>query len=313
MILLISLLLAVLVFLVLYYVIKTKIVPSNQVHQRLRDLQGPTGRVITSHADELKQVPFLDRTVVPLLRRFESFMVRFAPSGIHNTVEHKLMLAGKLDKWSANGFITVWLICMAIFFGIAYIVMSRRALPYTQAVVFAWLSVLVGALLPFSTLNSAIRKRQKAIDKQLPEVLDLLSVSVRAGLSFDGALRKITDRSVGPLIDEFKRMQQDVRMGAPRARALQAMAKRCDVDDLYLFITAVIQAERLGTSMGRTLTNQADNMRERRRQRAKAEALKAPVKIVFPLVFFIFPAIFVVVLLPSAISLMHSLGLGGGK
>ena len=309
MILLISLLAAFLIFVVLYYVMKTKVVPDNQVHQRLRDLQGAEGRVITSHADELNRVPILDRTVIPLLRRFESFMVRFAPSGIHSTVERKLMLAGLLDKWSPNGFITVWLICTAIFFGIAYIVLvTRRNMPFSQALLFAWLSVAVGTMLPFTVLNSVIRKRQKAIDKQLPEVLDLLSVSVRAGLSFDGALRKITDRMSGPLIDEFRRMQQDVRMGSPRARALQAVAKRCDVDDLYLFITAVIQAERLGTSMGRTLDSQADNMRERRRQKAKAEALKAPVKIVFPLVMFIFPAIFVVVLLPSLFSLMHSLG-----
>ena len=307
MVLLFSLLTAVFIFIVLYYIIKTKVVPDNQVHQRLRNLQGTEGRIITSHADELKQIPFLDRTVVPLLRRFESFMIRFAPSGIHNTVEQKLMLAGKADKWSPNGFITVWLICMAIFFGIGYIVVTKKGLPYTQSVLFAWLSVAVGAMLPFSMLNSAIRKRQKAIDRQLPEVLDLLSVSVRAGLSFDGALRKITDRMTGPLIEEFKRMQQDVRMGAPRARALQAVAKRCDVEDLYLFITAVIQAERLGTGMGKTLNNQADNMRERRRQKAKAEALKAPIKIIFPLVLFIFPAIFVVVLLPSILSLIHNL------
>ncbi len=306
MILLISLLVSFLVFSILYYIIKTKVVPDNQVHQRLRDLQGTGSRVITSHTDELAQMPFMDRTIVPLLRRFENFMIRFAPSGIHNTVEQKLMLAGKLGKWSANGFITVWLICMVIFFGIAYVVVTRKGLPYLQSVIFAWLCVAIGALLPFSMLNSAIRKRQKAIDRQLPEVLDLLSVSVRAGLSFDGALRKITDRMTGPLIEEFKRMQQDVRMGAPRARALQAVAKRCDVEDLYLFITAVIQAERLGTSMGKTLNNQADNMRERRRQKAKAEALKAPVKIVFPLVVFIFPAIFVVVLLPSVLSLINS-------
>ena len=308
MILLISLLIAVFIFVVLYYIIKTKVAPDNQVHQRLQDLQGTEGRVITSRADELNRVPILERTVIPLLRRFENFMVRFAPSGIHGTVERKLMLAGLLDKWSPNGFITVWLICIAIFFGIAYIMITRQPMPYFQALMFALLCVAVGAMLPFSVLNSVIRKRQKAIDKQLPEVLDLLSVSVRAGLSFDGALRKITDRMSGPLIDEFRRMQQDVRMGSPRARALQAVAKRCEVDDLYLFITAVIQAERLGTSMGRTLDSQADNMRERRRQKAKAEALKAPVKIVFPLVMFIFPAIFVVVLLPSLFSLMHSLG-----
>ena len=308
MVLLISLLFAVLIFVVLYYIIKTRVVPDNQVHQRLRDLQGTDGRVVRSHTDELAQIPFLDRTIVPMLRNFERFMVRFAPSGIHNTVEQKLMLAGKLGKWTANGFITVWLISMAIFFGIGYLMISNKGLPYLQSVFFAWLSVAVGALLPFSVLNSEIRKRQAQIEKQLPEVLDLLSVSVQAGLSFDGALRKITDRSVGPLIDEFKRMQQDVRMGAPRARALQTMAKRCDVEDLYLFITAVVQAERLGTSMGRTLITQADNMRERRRQKAKAEALKAPIKMVFPLVIFIFPAIFVVTLLPSVLALIRDLG-----
>ena len=305
MVLIVSLLSSLLIFAVLYYVIKTRVLPDNQVHQRLRDLQGTGDRVVTAHADEIARIPFLDRTVVPMLRGLENYMVRFAPSSIHSTVEQKLMLAGKLDKWSANGFITIWLFCMAIFFGISYIVITKKALPHMQAVLFAWLAVMIGALLPFSMLNSAIRKRQKAIDKQLPEVLDLLSVSVRAGLSFDGALRKITERSTGPLIDEFKRMQQDVRMGAPRARALQAMSKRCDVEDLYLFITAVIQAERLGTSMGRTLNIQADNMRERRKQKAKAEALKAPIKIIFPLVLFIFPPIFVVVLLPSVLSLMH--------
>jgi len=307
MILLISLLVAFLVFSVLYYIIKTKIAPGNQVHQRIKDLQGTGELVTTAHADELAKTPFLDRTIVPVLRNFEKFMVRFAPSGIHDTVENKLMLAGLSHKWSANGFITVWLVCIVIFFGIAYIMTSRQVMPYFQRVLFYWMCVAVGALLPFSMLNSRIRKRQKLIEKQLPEVLDLLSVSVQAGLSFDGALRKITDRSTGPLIEEFKRMQQDVRMGAPKARAMQAMAKRCDVEDLYLFITAVIQAERLGTSMGRTLVTQADNMRERRRQKAKAEALKAPVKMVFPLVIFIFPAIFVVALLPSVLSMMESL------
>ena len=279
--------------------------PDNQVHQRLKNLQGTGERVTTSHADELSKTPFLDRTIVPVLRNFEKFMVRFAPSGIHNTVEQKLMLAGLSNKWSPNGFITIWLISMGIFFCIAYIMTTKQAMPYLESLLIYWLSVAAGALLPFSMLNSRIRQRQKSVEKQLPEVLDLLSVSVQAGLSFDGALRKITERSIGPLIDEFKRMQQDVRMGAPKARALQAMAKRCDVEDLYLFITAVIQAERLGTSMGRTLNTQADNMRERRRQKAKAEALKAPIKMVFPLVIFIFPAIFVVTLLPAVLSILH--------
>ena len=132
---------------------------------------------------------------------------------------------------------------------------------------------------------------------------------MQAGLSFDGAMRKIVDRMTGPVIDEFKRMQQEVRMGSPRARALQAISKRCDVEDMYLFITSVVQAERLGTSMGKTLVNQADNMRERRRQRAKAAALKAPIKMLFPLVLFIFPAMFVVILVPPIMGIMQKMGL----
>ncbi len=306
MIVLISLLLAFLIFSVLYYIIKTKVLPGNQVHQRLKDLQGTGDRITRTHAEELAKTPFLDRTIIPLLRNFEKFMVRFAPSGIHNTVENKLELAGLSDKWSANGFITIWLLFMGLFFLIGYIVISKKQMPYIQSVLFYWMCMAVGALLPFSMLNTRIQKRKKLIERQLPEVLDLLSVSVQAGLSFDGALRKITDRTIGPLIDEFKRMQQDVRMGAPKARAMQAMGKRCDVEDLYLFVTAVNQAERLGTSMGKTLVNQADNMRERRRQKAKAEALKAPIKMIFPLVIFIFPAIFVVTLMPSVLSILKN-------
>ncbi len=304
MILIISLLVALLVVLLIFIVMRSKFTSGNQVHQRLRDLQ-----VATSHAEEMERMSFVERTLKPFLRDIGGFLVRFAPSSIHDAVEHKIVLAGKQNVWSANSFIALWLLSMVVFFFLAGVMVSRSpGMPYLQRVVFYWLFVAMGALLPFMILNSIIRKRQKAIAKQLPEVLDLLSVSVQAGLSFDGSVRRITERMTGPLIDEFKRVFQDVQMGSPRARALQAMSRRCDVDDVYLFITAVVQAERLGTSMGKTLTNQADNMRERRKQKAKAEALKAPVKIVFPLVIFIFPAIFVVALLPPILSALKATG-----
>ena len=219
------------------------------------------------------------------------------------------MLAGKQGKWSANRVIAVWLICQVVFLMLGIHFASKEKFTSMEGVLFVWAFVIFGAFLPFGYLDSLIRKRKEAITKQLPEVLDLLSISVQAGLSFDGAMRKIVERMVGPVIDEFKRMQQDVRMGAPRARALQAIAKRCDVEDMYLFITSVVQAERLGTSMGKTLVNQADNMRERRRQRAKAAALKAPIKMLFPLVLFIFPAMFVVILVPPIFSIIQSMGI----
>ena len=306
---LISLLVTLLFFSVLYYIIKTKVVPQNQVHQRLKDLGGGSERVVRTHAEELARIPFLDRTVLPLLNSVEKFFVKFAPSEIHATVEKKLMLAGKQGQWSANRVITIWLLCQAFFLILGIRFSSGQKFTYMEGIIFVWLFIIFGAFLPFGYLNSLIRKRQEAITKQLPEVLDLLSISVQAGLSFDGAMRKIVERMTGPVIDEFKRMQQDVRMGAPRARALQAISKRCDVEDMYLFITSVVQAERLGTSMGKTLVNQADNMRERRRQRAKAAALKAPIKMLFPLVFFIFPAMFVVILVPPIFSIAQSMGI----
>ena len=306
---LISLLVTFLVFSLLYYIVKTKIVPGNQVHQRLKDLGGGEERVVRTHAEELARIPFLDRTVLPLIRSAEKFLTSFAPSEIHATVEKKLILAGKQGQWSANRVITIWLLCQAVFLGLGIHFSVNQKFSNLEGIVFVWLFLIVGAFLPFAYLNSLIRKRQAIIVRQLPEVLDLLSISVQAGLSFDGAMRKIVERMTGPVIDEFKRMQQDVRMGAPRARALQAISKRCDVEDMYLFITSVVQAERLGTSMGRTLVNQADNMRERRRQRAKAAALKAPIKMLFPLVFFIFPAMFVVILVPPIFSIAQSMGI----
>ena len=305
----ISLLVTFLIFSVLCYIIKTKIVPSNQVHQRLKDLGGGGDRVVRTHAEELARIPFMDRTVLPLIHSAEQFLTKFAPSEIHATVDKKLMLAGKQGQWSANRVITVWLLCQALFLVLGIHFSSNQKLSNLEGIVFVWIFVIVGAFLPFGYLNSLIRKRQAFIVKQLPEVLDLLSISVQAGLSFDGAMRKIVERMTGPVIDEFKRMQQDVRMGAPRARALQAISKRCDVEDMYLFITSVVQAERLGTSMGRTLVNQADNMRERRRQRAKAAALKAPIKMLFPLVLFIFPAMFVVILVPPIFNIVQKMGI----
>lgn len=305
----ISFLVTFLVFSVLYYIVKTKIAPSNQVHQRIKDLGGGSERVVRSRAEELARIPFMDRTVLPLFYKIEKFLLRFAPSEIHATIEKKLILAGKQGKWSANRVIMVWLLCQVAFLALGIHVSSGKGFSYIEGITFVWVCVIIGAFIPFAYLNSLIRQRQNIIVKQLPEVLDLLSISVQAGLSFDGALRKITERMTGPIVEEFRRMQQDVRMGSPRARALQAVAQRCDVEDMYLFITSVVQAERLGTSMGKTLINQADNMRERRRQRAKAAALKAPIKMLFPLILFIFPAMFVVILVPPIFNIARSMGI----
>ena len=162
---------------------------------------------------------------------------------------------------------------------------------------------------PFAVLNNIIDKRQRAIRRQLPEFLDLLCVSVQAGLSFEGSVSKITSRMKGALIDEFKQMQRDGAMGIPRRVSLTQMARRCDMEEMYLFTASIIQSERLGTSLAKTLAVQAANMRERHRQHVKAEALRAPVKIIFPLVLFILPALFVILLLPMVYTTIQNFGL----
>ena len=158
--------------------------------------------------------------------------------------------------------------------------------------------------MPIAILNIAIDRRKKNVLRQLPEFLDLLCVSVQAGLTFEAAVNNILQRFKGPLADEFSQAMEDMRMGMPRRAALKNMTERVDLPELSLFITSVIQSERLGTSIGNTLAIQADNMRERRRQYIRAQALKAPVKMLFPLIMFIFPALFIVVLLPVVLTLI---------
>ena len=217
------------------------------------------------------------------------------------------MTAGKGRVWTAQGYAVFWVIVVLVVIVIAIkYVYGRPDLAPVQLVMVMILFTALGAALPWIMLRIMAQKRQKLITKQLPEVLDLLCVSVQAGLSFDAALRRIVERMDGPLIEECTRMLEDVRMGLPRRQALRMMGERCEVQEVALFVTAIIQAERLGTSLGKTLNNQAINMRERRRQAVKAEAMKAPVKMIFPLVLFIFPSVFVIVLLPALLNMMKN-------
>lgn len=301
---LVSLVGALIVFLLLYFVVETKIVPDKKMHQRILNLQGANiGQGRADRGSELSKIPFAERMVYPFFKSIEKKLLAFAPAEIYGEVEHRITLAGKQGQWSVGAFAAAWVLSVVAGFFFAFFVISDGSMPFIQRAAVMMLGMVMGGLFPFAIINNIIRKRQAAILKQLPEVLDLLSVSVQAGLSFDGAVTKIVGRMKGDLIDECRRMQDDVRMGMTRRQSLINMSGRCDVPEVTLFTTAVIQSERLGTSMAKTLVNQADNMRERRRQAAKAEALKAPVKIVFPLVLFIFPALFMVVLLPTLLTL----------
>jgi tight adherence protein C len=255
-----------------------------------------------------QRVSFKDRVIRPFVQFVEERLQKLAPQAIKEQIEDKIFRAGKTGSWSATRLIAGWCFSLAVFsFGTVVFLQQHAGLNLAQRFLVICLGVFVGAAIPFAVLNAKIRQRQKNIRKQLPEFLDLLCVSVQAGLSFDGAVSKMIKRMKGPLIDEFSRMQQDVALGMTHQYALTNLAQRCDLEEIYLFTTSIIQAEKLGTSMTRTLKTQADNMRDRHRQWVKTEAMKAPVKILFPMILFIFPSMFVVLLFPALYALMQNL------
>lgn len=279
-----------------------------EMKRRLDSFREETEEEEEPGEDDLKKIPLYQRTVGRLLAHVMEFLSHFAPSSMPRLMEQRIMLAGKQGIWKVRTVVGLWFFSMVFFGLLGFYYTAKNPMDTLHGLCVVWGSFLFGALLPFGIFNHIIRKRQDLIVRQLPDVLDLLSISVQAGLSLDGAMRKVVERMEGPLIDEFRRMLRDTRMGMTRRRSMQLMAKRCDVQDVYLFVMSVVQSERLGASMSDTLVIQADNMRDLRRQRARTQAMKAPVKMVFPLVFCIFPAIFVVVLLPSLISLMQTMG-----
>lgn len=263
------------VFIMMTLIVLRQSDSQREMQRRLDQFMDPSAEEEMVDPDDLRKIPFLQRTV------------------------------GRVE---GRSFRRTLFLCLALGLALGFWYAGRGVYTAPQffLIVLGW--GFMGALLPFGVLNHIIKKRQSLITQQLPDVLDLLAISVQAGLSFDAALRKVVERMKGPLIDELSRMLRDVRMGMTRRRSMQFMAKRCDVQDVYLFVMSVTQSERLGASMSDTLTIQADNMRNVRRQRARTKAMKAPVKMVFPLVFCIFPAIFVVALLPSLLSLMETMG-----
>jgi len=172
------------------------------------------------------------------------------------------------------------------------------------------LSVLFGALgffLPYVRLNSAGQIRQKKVRSALPDLLDLLYISVEAGLGFDTAMKKSADKMPGPLSDEIRKALDDIAKGRDRQDALKGIIRRTGVDDINTFITAVIQSEILGTNIASMLRTQSTVMRQKRRQRAEEAAMKIPIKMLFPLIFFMFPALFVVILGPAVISVIENM------
>ncbi len=256
-----------------------------------------------------ESMSFTERVLHPFISWVSETLQHFVPTELGVWLERRLQLANLQDNWTVRRFTTLgiltWLLGTVTSF---YLILHFGNLKLSQQIVLLLMGGLCGTALPFLVLNNTISIRKETILRQMPEIMDLLCISVQAGLSFDAAVSKITKRMNGPLIDEFRHVQLDTAMGMTRQHALEQMARRCDLEALYLFTSSVIQAEQLGANMARTLQMQADNMRDRHRQYIKSQAMKTPVKITFPMIIFIFPAMLIIVLYPTIFMLYKTMG-----
>jgi tight adherence protein C len=230
--------------------------------------------------------------------------VRLSPAGVAGNLQRRLDLAGNPAGWTADRILA--LKGVALLAGAALGVLFGLSSP-ALAIVYAAIGGAAGFFLPDLLVYNSGLKRQEKILLALPDALDMLTVCVEAGLSFDGALAQVARNSGGPLAEEFARTLQEMQIGLSRADALRGMAGRTSVAELRSFVSSLIQASELGIPVARVLREQASEMRVRRRQRAEEKAQKVPVKIMFPLILCLFPALMVIVIGPGVITIARSL------
>ena len=250
------------------------------------------------------QLPLVERVFYPLLRSSGRSLQRMAPSALKTTLAKRLGLAGlKVTAEQYAG----WYAMAAVgglLFG-AFMVLTGGKTG-AEAIFTCLLTAGGGAMLPELNIRQRVTKRQAAIVRALPDVLDLLTVSVKAGLGFDSALMKVTEKMKGPLPQEMGQVLHEVKMGVSRRDALKALAERTGVKELQSFVGTIIQADQLGVSISNVLQIQSEALREHRRQVAEEKAMKAPVKMLIPLVLFIFPTLFIVLLGPAALQIIKA-------
>jgi tight adherence protein C len=269
------------------------------------------GTMQARNLEELElQAPFFERTVRPLARRLAGIAERFTSATQAGRTEKRLAMAGHPGNMRTSDFLGLKVVIAIALAVVAFLFLGILSGNLLGGVVLAVVAAAIGYMAPEFWLGRRIRQRQKLILLAIPDALDLLTISVRAGLGFDAALAKVTEKMNGPLPDEFRRALAEIRVGKTRREALRDIVGRTDVPALTNFIGAVIQAEQLGVSISKVLQVQSEQLRIERRQRAEELAAQAPIKMLFPLVGCIFPSLFIVILGPAMILLMVNLGGG---
>jgi tight adherence protein C len=251
--------------------------------------------------------PFFQRVLIPTAKGLGGLGRKFTPGSVTERLAKDLVYAGSPVGWDAERVLAMKILAVVVFgagfFGLGTI----GGLTPFRSFILALLGVFVGWYLPEWVLRSKSGARQKQIQRALPDALDLLSITVEAGLGFDAAVARVARQAGGPLGEELHRVLQEMQIGKTRADALRDLGERTNIAELKAFVLAMIQADIFGISIAKVLQVQAKEMRIKRRQRAEEQAQKVPVKIVFPLILCIFPSLFIVLLGPAVLVIYHNI------
>lgn len=276
-----------------------------EVRDRLDKLDSITSTAEDKSAimfNEELQKPFSERILMPVVRSFSKVLTKSTSSDFVGQLQKQLAQAGYPGELKPQEFfaiqVIVFVVCLLSSIGICAMWVRGN---FMLALQIIGAGAIFGILMPRLWLTRRIKDRQHSVQLQLPDIMDLLTVSVEAGLGFDAGLGKVIEKMKGPLPDEFRVILREIRVGKTRKQALRDSMDRIGVTDVEAFFSAVIQAEQLGVSLAKVLRVQSDQLRQKRRQRAEEQAQKAPVKMMFPLVLFIFPVILIVLLGPAII------------
>jgi tight adherence protein C len=256
---------------------------------------------------ELEQ-PFSERVLKPILARCAKMVLGVTPQKSMERLARNLQIAGNPNGMQPADFMGLRVLASFLMGGLLTFLLFISHQSITMILLGGGIFFMIGFVLPASWLGGKMKKRRKLVFRALPDAIDLLTISVEAGLGFDQALTRVSEKWDNDLCREFRRVLSEVRVGKPQREALRDMATRCDVADLSVFVASIVQAQQLGVSMTKVLRIQADQMRIRRRQIAEELAHKAPLKMLFPMVFLIFPAMYIVILGPAVPVVAASMG-----
>jgi tight adherence protein C len=280
---------------------------ADMVQERLQAYGGGTSGKPMTEDEIVLQKPFTERVLRPFILNLGNRFSRSTPEKARNDLQNRLNLAGRPGNLGPSEFIAVRYVAAVVMFAIGLLIGLLTGNP-TFIAVGAAVGGILGFFGPLYWLRTKVEQRRGEIQKSLPDAMDLLTIAVEAGLGFDAAMQRVTDKFRNALSEEFATVLQEVRLGRPRLEALDDMGRRTGVEDLHNFVQAVIQSEQMGVGVARILRLQSDEMRRKRRQRAQEKAAQASLKMMLPMVGCIFPTLWIILLGPAILIILKAKG-----